>query len=199
MNMYLPGKNTRAIIFDLDGTLADTMPLHFKAWQLTCRNHGMEMTREFLKDHMGRPGWEISEDIIAEHGLGDKITGKQLVSEKISCYRKLEPGVKEIKEVADIVRKYHGKIPMAVGTGGFTEAAHKTLSLIQMTTYFDIVVTADDVKNHKPYPDTFLRAAELLGIEPGYIDVFEDGDLGLEAAKRAGMNPVDIRPWIESW
>ena len=197
--MYTPGKDTRGLIFDLDGTLADTMPLHFEAWQLTCRKFGMEMSREFLQSHMGRPGWEISEDIISLHGLNQKIKGPDLVKAKVDCYMSMENNVREIKVIGDIVRKYHGKIPMAVGTGGFTEAAQKTLSLIGMTKYFKIVVTADDVKNHKPHPDTFLKAAELLNIDPSGIDVFEDGELGLEAARRAGMNPVDIRPWIKAW
>jgi beta-phosphoglucomutase-like phosphatase (HAD superfamily) len=197
--MYKPGKETRGMIFDLDGTLADTMPLHFKAWQTTCRSFGMEMSREFLQSHMGRPGWEISKDIISLHGLNDKINDRDLVKAKVECYMAMENEVKEIRVIGDIVRKYHGIIPMAIGTGGFYEAARKTLSRIGMSEYFDVMVTADDVSKHKPHPETFLKAAELLDIEPAAIDVFEDGELGLEAARRAGMNPIDIRPWIKAW
>ena len=88
---------------------------------------------------------------------------------------------------------------MCVGTGAIREAALRTLSAIGMSDYFDIVVTADDVSKHKPDPETFLVCAKRMGSDPSKIEVFEDGDLGLEAASNAGMTPVDIRPWIESW
>lgn len=166
---YKPDPSTLGLIFDLDGTLADTMPLHFKAWQLTCREFGMEMTREFLKSHMGRPGWEISLDLIKEHGLSDKISGEEFKDAKIRVYKTLEHKVKPIAPVAEIVLKYYGKLPMSVGTGGFTEAAHKTLSKVNMSQYFDIVVTADDVKHHKPHPETFLKCAERMQLDPGLL------------------------------
>lgn len=197
--MYIKKKETEGLIFDLDGTLADTMPLHFRAWQMACHNNGMDMSSAYLKSRMGRPAWEIGRDIIRENGLEDKIDHETLFKEKIELFKSLKSRIKPITPVTDIVRKYHGKLPMCVGTGAIKEAAIRTLEDIEMTDYFSIIVTAEDVSNHKPHPETFLKCSELMGIDPARIEVFEDGDLGLEAAKRAGMTPIDIRPWVNSW
>jgi beta-phosphoglucomutase-like phosphatase (HAD superfamily) len=106
--------------------------------------------------------------------------------------------IKPIEQVADIVRKYFGKLPMAVGTGGHREAVERTLEVIGMRKYFDIVVTANDVEHHKPDPETFLKCADLMNIKPSFIEVFEDGDLGIEAALRGGMIATDVRSWYDS-
>lgn len=197
--MYKIKKETKGLIFDLDGTLADTMPLHFKAWQMACHKYGMDMSSTYLKSKMGRPAWEIGRDIIRENGLEDRIDHETLFKEKIELFKSLQNGIKPIKPVTDIVRKYHGILPMCVGTGAIKEAAIRTLEDIEMSGYFSIIVTAEDVSNHKPHPETFLKCSEQMGIDPSRIEVFEDGDLGLEAARRAGMTPVDIRPWVERW
>ncbi|MDZ7738280.1 MAG: HAD-IA family hydrolase [Bacteroidales bacterium] len=115
-------------------------------------------------------------------------------------FNDLQHMVKEIGPVADIVRKYHDIIPLAVGTGGPRDTVMHTLEVIDMKKYFRHVVTADDVKNHKPDPETFFKCAELLEVAPSDIIVFEDGDLGIRAAKSAGMQAVDVRGWYEySW
>ena len=159
----------------------------------------MEMSSSYLKERMGRPAWEIGRDIVKDNNLEDLVDYNVLFTEKIELFKSLRKDIKAIKPVAEIVEKYHGEIPMCVGTGAIREAAHRTLDDIGMSKYFEIVVTADDVQNHKPDPETFIKCAELMAIEPPDIEVFEDGDLGLEAAKRAGMHPVDIRSWIDSW
>ncbi len=197
--MYIKKAETEGFIFDLDGTLADTMPLHFKAWQLACSKYNIDMTSSYLKSKMGRPAWEIGRDIIRENNKENIIDHETLFKEKIELFKSLRNKIEPILPVTDIVRKYHGVLPVCVGTGAIKEAAVRTLEDIGMTRYFDIIVTAEDVSNHKPHPETFLKCAELMGIEPAKIEVFEDGDLGLEAAERAGMTPIDIRPWIESW
>jgi len=104
--------------------------------------------------------------------------------------------IKAIDPVVQIVKDYYGKLPMALGTGSRKAIAKMTIDSIGLTPYFEILVAAEDVVHHKPYPDTFLRCAELLKIEPEYCMVFEDGEPGLDAAKRAGMVPVDIRKII---
>ncbi len=109
--------------------------------------------------------------------------------EKIEDVRIIEP-------VARLAREYHGRLPMSLGTGGTRELAALTMKAIGMDRYFDVVVTADDVTRHKPAPETFLRCAELMGVEPRYCQVFEDGDQGLEAARSAGMVPTDVRPYL---
>ena len=106
--------------------------------------------------------------------------------------------VKPIGPVVDIVKEYHGTLPMAVGTGGHREAVERTLEITGLREYFDIIVTANDVNSFKPHPETFLKCAELMEVEPEFIDVFEDGELGIEAAKKAGMNAIDVRSWYDS-
>jgi beta-phosphoglucomutase-like phosphatase (HAD superfamily) len=197
--MYTTKKKTKGLIFDLDGTLADTMPLHYKAWHMACRKYGINMSSTYLKTKMGRPAWEIGRDIIIENGLEGSVDHEILFKEKIELFKSLQNSIKPIKPVTDIVRKYHGILPMCVGTGAIKDAAIRTLEDIGMSEYFSIIVTAEDVSNHKPHPETFLKCSELMGIDPSTIEVFEDGELGLQAAINAGMTPVDIRPWVDSW
>lgn len=188
----------KGLIFDLDGTLADSMPLHFRAWQNTMARHNATIDSAFLRAHMGTPGWAIAEELIRVNNIEGKVTVEEILKGKLEEFLKVQHLVPPVEPVVAIARKYHGILPMAVGTGGHREAVERTLEVIGMRKYFDIVITANDVERHKPHPDTFLRCAELMGIEPGYIEVFEDGDLGIEAALRAGMIPTDVRSWYNS-
>jgi beta-phosphoglucomutase-like phosphatase (HAD superfamily) len=106
--------------------------------------------------------------------------------------------VKPITPVVDIVKKYWRILPMAVGTGGHRDAVERTLEIIGLRKYFDIIITANDVENFKPHPETFLKCATRMGVEPKFIEVFEDGDLGIEAALNAGMVATDVREWYDS-
>lgn len=188
----------KGLIFDLDGTLADSMPLHFKGWQNACERYDMKIDPEFLKAHMGTPGWIIAEELIKLNNKEGKVTVKQIMESKVEEFQNVQHLVPPVIPVVEIAKKYYGRLPMAVGTGGHREAVVRTLSVIGMTKYFDIVITANDVTNHKPHPETFLRCAELMGVDPAHIEVFEDGDLGLEAAKSAGMIATDVRSWYNS-
>ncbi|HPT32393.1 MAG TPA: HAD-IA family hydrolase, partial [Prolixibacteraceae bacterium] len=103
--------------------------------------------------------------------------------------------------VVEIIRKYHGVLPMAVGTGASRQSATLQLRELRLTPYFEFVVSADDVTRHKPEPETFQRCAELMKVKPTDCQVFEDGVLGMEAARAAGMMVTDVRPYINygSW
>lgn len=188
----------KGLIFDLDGTLADTMPLHFQGWVAACRKFGAEIDNAFLRKHTGSPGWMIADEIIKKCNLNGSVTTDQIISEKLTLFYRDQHSVKPIEPVVDIVKRYHGILPMAVGTGGHREAVERTLEITGLKKYFDIVVTANDVNHFKPHPETFLKCAELMNVEPGYVEVFEDGDLGLEAAIAAGMIATDVRSWYES-
>ncbi len=188
----------QGLIFDLDGTLADTMPYHFEGWKKACIKYGADIDPAFLRRHTGSPGWIIANEIIKKCNLNGSVTVEQIMDEKLEEYFKIQHLAKPIDPVVDIVRKYHGKLPMSVGTGGHREAVERTLELTGLRKYFDIIVTANDVYNFKPHPETFLRCAELMKVDPAHIEVFEDADLGLEAARMAGMTATDVRSWYDS-
>jgi len=186
------------LIFDLDGTLADTMPYHFKGWKIACRKFGADLDTAFLRKHTGSPGWIIASEIIKNCGLNGSVSIDEIMNEKLEQFYKVQHLVKPIDPVVDIVRKYFNKLPMAVGTGGHREAVERTLEITGLREYFDIIITANDVTEFKPRPETFLRCAELMKLDPSVIEVFEDGDLGIEAARRAGMMVTDVRSWYNS-
>jgi beta-phosphoglucomutase-like phosphatase (HAD superfamily) len=191
-------KGIKGLIFDLDGTLADTMPYHFRGWRKACQKFGADIDTAFLRKHTGTPGWIIADEIIRKCNLNGSVTIDQIMEEKLIEFYKDQHLVKPILPVVEIAKKYFGIMPMAVGTGGHREAVERTMAITDIRKYFDIVITANDVDNFKPHPETFLRCAELMGIEPEFIEVFEDGDLGIEAAINAGMVATDVRSWYDS-
>jgi len=188
----------KGLIFDLDGTLADTMPWHFQAWQKACERFGIVMDTEFLQAITGAPGWKIAEEVIAVNGKTGIVSPDDIMKVKLEEFYAIQHNVTPIEPVTALVQKYYGKMPMSVGTGGHRDAVEKTLEIIGIRQYFDIIVTANDVKHHKPHPETFLRCSELMGVDPADCEVFEDGDLGIEAARRAGMIATDVRTWYDS-
>lgn len=188
----------KGLIFDLDGTLVDSMPIHFDGWKKACDRFGAHIDPDFLRFHTGSPGWAIATAIIETSGLNGIVAVDQIMKVKLEEFYKSQHLIKPIEPVAEIVRKYYGRLPMAVGTGGHREAVERTLEVTGMRKYFDIVMTANDVVNYKPHPETFLKCAEMMNIEPQLIEVFEDGDLGIEAAVRAGMVATDVRNWYSS-
>jgi beta-phosphoglucomutase-like phosphatase (HAD superfamily) len=188
----------KGLIFDLDGTLVDSMPLHFDGWKKACERFGATIDQAFLRYHTGSPGWAIAAAIIENCGLNGSVTIDQIMKIKLEEFYNSQHLIKPIESVADIVRKYYGKLPMSVGTGGHREAVERSLEVTGMRKYFDIVITANDVQQFKPHPETFLKCAGLMNIDPGYIEVFEDGELGIEAAVKAGMIATDVRSWYDS-
>jgi len=188
----------KGLIFDLDGTLADTMPYHFKGWRHACQKFGCDIDKDFLRKHTGTPGWIIADEILKKCNLDGNVTRDQIMNEKLIEFYKDQHLVKPILPVVEIVKKYFGILPMAVGTGGHREAVERTLDITDLRKYFDIVITANDVENFKPHPETFIKCAAIMNIEPEFIEVFEDGDLGIEAALNAGMQVTDVRSWYDS-
>jgi HAD superfamily hydrolase (TIGR01509 family) len=127
----------------------------------------------------------------AQYGYDLDVRETHAVKEK--RYKELVHSVQEIKAVTDIVRKYHGKVPMAVASGGTRDIVDATLSAVGLHQYFDVIVAANDVVNGKPAPDIFLLAAEKMGVDAADCIVYEDGDPGIVAAKAAGMRVIDVR------
>lgn len=192
----IPG--VKGLIFDLDGTLVNSMPYHLYCWKKACKHFGADIDQNFLRMHTGSPGRIIAEEAIKKNHLEDKVTIEDVMKLKFDIFDKVQHNIKAIKPVADIVKKYYGILPMAVGTGGHSGVVEKSLAYAGLDKYFDIIVTASDIQHFKPHPETFLKCAEKMGVAPQDIEVFEDGDLGIEAAKRAGMYVADVKSWYNS-
>ncbi len=180
-------------IFDCDGTLADSMPLHFRAW-----NHGLEAggARHRLDPHgfMTVAGMALAQTV--EHWTreyGEKINLEAVVAAKNEYFEKHRGDIVAIEPIIAFAEdlKAAGK-PIAVASGGRRDDVVATLRHIGARDLFDIIVTADDVATAKPAPDLFLLAAERMGVSPEQCYVIEDSDLGIEAADRAGMDSVRI-------
>ena len=179
------------LIFDCDGTLADTMPLHFLAWSETMQRHGIEFDHDCFLANAGRPTVAIIGSLLEEQSLNGNAV--EIAAEKEQAFLRHLPEVKPIEAVAQIARQHHGQMPMGVGSGSNRAVVHQILDLIGMADLFGAVVGAEDTERHKPEPDVFLEVARQIGVEPERCQVFEDADLGLEAARRAGMDAFDIR------
>jgi len=186
--------NIEALIFDIDGTLVDTMPTHFKACQIACRKYGFDFPLEYFIASAGRPTLSVFEDFVKDNNIN--LDGRKLGIEKEQILETLIGEFTPMPIVADLAIESFKKLPMALGTGGTKIIAQKTMDAVDLATFFDIVVTADDVKHHKPHPETFLSCAEQLGVKPEKCLVFEDGEPGIQAAISAGKEYVDIRKFV---
>jgi len=182
----------KALIFDCDGTLADTMPLHWRAWQTVTERHGLH----FPEDRFYALGGVPSRDILKMLGQeqGKPLDPLAVSKEKEAAYIPFLPQVQEIAVVVNIAREHYGIIPMAVASGGVQAHINEVLTHLGIRHLFQAVVTSEQVTRQKPAPDIFLEAARRLGVAPQFCRAYEDTDLGLEAIRAAGMEAVDVRP-----
>jgi len=184
----------RALIFDLDGTLSNSLPVHMNTWNKVGEIYGFKFDPQIMFEMTGRATIEFARRVVEQYGLS--ADPEEIVKLKQQSFWDSAGLLEPVEEIVALVKEYSGKLPMAVGTGASRKSAEVQLEELGISDYFDAIVTADDVICHKPNPDTFLKCAELLGVEPGKCQVFEDGDLGIEAAKTAGMMVTDVRPHI---
>jgi len=184
----------KALIFDLDGTLVDSMPLHYEAWKEVCAMKGLDFSEEEFYSLAGVPSDRIFEIINERHGTDFEPATDSLFKEE--TYLKKIHKLKPVEPVFALAKDYHGKLPMSIGTGSPGQHSWKAVKELGLDKYFDILISKNDVKEGKPNPETFLKCAEAMNIEPQFCQVFEDGDPGLKAAKTAGMIATDIREYI---
>lgn len=184
----------KALIFDLDGTLSDSLPVHMATWNTLGETFGFIFEDRIVHEMTGMPTIAFAQRLVDENKLS--VSPEELVRLKQQAFWNSVGLIKPIDIVVDIVRNHYGKLPMAVGTGASRKSAMLQLDTLGLTGYFQVIVTADDVTRHKPYPDTFLKCAEVMGVDPEDCQVFEDGILGMEAARSAGMMITDVRPFI---
>jgi HAD superfamily hydrolase (TIGR01509 family) len=184
----------KGLIFDCDGTLVDSMPLHMKAWEEAVHLFGANFDPEFFFSKKGMR----SKDIVAQFSLqsGKPLNGADVVRLKDNFFLQHIADVMPLPIVVDVVRRYHKILPMAVASGGGREIVERELQVTGIVNFFDVILTADDPFKPKPFPDLFLEAARKIGVQPSLCQVFEDGDLGLQAAENAGMLATDIRPFM---
>jgi len=187
-------ENARGLIFDLDGTLSDSLQGHVSTWNIVGKKYGFIFDANIIIEMTGKPTIEFAKKIVEQFGIA--ANPKDLARTKQEAFWNLAQNLQPINEVVSIVKKYYGKLPMAVGTGAGRKTAEVQLEALNLTKYFNAIVSADDVKNYKPEPHTFLKCARLIGVEPKYCQVFEDGVLGIIAAQNAGMMVTDVRPYI---
>lgn len=182
----------QALIFDCDGTLADTMPAHYRAWQTVLAPLSLQFPERRFYALAGVPTPRIAELLVGESGRRD-LDPLALADLKERTYAESVDRVAPIDKVVAVARAARGRLPLAVASGSHRSLVEATLAAIGTTGWWQAVVTAEDVLHPKPAPDIFLEAARRLGVAPELCTVYEDGDLGLEAARRAGMTAVDIR------
>ncbi len=182
-----------AFIFDCDGTIADSMPLHFRAWQSAFAAHRapFEFSWELFLRRAGKTLEVTVAELNAEFGCA--LDPDAVALHQRQAYSALLSGVAPVKPVVDLLWSSAGRLPMAVASGSDLPTVRNTLQLLGVLRLFPVIVTAFDVKHGKPAPDLFLLAAERLGVSPSDCVVFEDSPLGIEAAERAGMGAVLVR------
>jgi beta-phosphoglucomutase-like phosphatase (HAD superfamily) len=191
MNLVIPDREFDGYIFDCDGTLADTMPLHFRAWTRIVGEMGGSFPEELFYQTGGKPTAQILEMLRDQHGL--RVDDLRVVAERKEDYfLELIREVRPIEAVVQIARRWSGIKPMAVASGGFHRQVELTLDALGIRSLFMAIVCVEDYARGKPFPDPFLEAARRLKVAPMDCLVFEDSDLGVQAAAAAGMQCVFV-------
>ena len=186
--------NIKGLIFDLDGTLVDSMQAHYEAWNDMAKYAGFEFPKDYFYALAGMPTIKIIKILSEKHNID--LDPYELVKVKEEAYYTRLDRIKIIEPVVDVVKRYFEVLPMSIGTGGKRDISVRVVKELGLDKYFNIMVAAEDVENHKPAPDTFLKCAELMKVLPEHCQVFEDGELGIEAAKAAGMAVTDVRHYL---
>ena len=188
ITLDIPPGDFRAFIFDCDGTLADTMPLHHQAYREILHPMGADFPEALFYSLGGMPAKETIDYLNAQFGW--TMPAEETAERKEARFGELIPQVKPVTAVVDFMRGVSGRFPLAVASGGRKEYVLATLVALGIREHFRAVVTVEDVVHPKPAPDTYLEAARRLGVEPAGCLVFEDTPLGIAAATAAGMQSV---------
>jgi HAD superfamily hydrolase (TIGR01509 family) len=192
MKLKLPEGSFEAYLFDCDGTIADSMPLHYRAWKKALGEWNCEFSEELFYSWGGMPIAEIIATLNERHGLNMPV---EVVSRrKEGIYFELLPQLKAVPEVLEHIEAQHGRIPFAVVSGSTKESVTASLVALKLLDRFDTFVCAGDYEKSKPDPEAFLLAAAKLKVAPESCLVFEDTKMGIQAATAAGMASVRVPP-----
>ncbi|MET8094611.1 HAD-IA family hydrolase [Micromonospora sp. NPDC005220] len=190
MSLPLPPGPFAAYLFDCDGTIVDSMPLHYLAWQRALGEWGCEFPEELFYAWGGRPTADIIVDLNEQQDLAMPVA--VVVERRESYYQELLPQLAAVPEVLAHIHDAHRRVPFAVVSGSTRASVTASLGALGLLDRFDVLVCADDYTRAKPDPEAFLLAAEQLGVPPESCLVFEDTDLGIQAATAAGMASVRV-------
>jgi len=180
-----------AIIFDLDGTLSDTMPLHYKAFCTAFKKYGiLDFSEKLFYELAGVPADKITQMILNKHNVN--ISALDLADEKDALFHEYSSDIKPIKKIIDIADKYKSSKKLAVATGSIRWSAEESLTKLQIREWFPVVICSNDITKPKPDPEIFLKAAKQLNVKPNKCLVIEDSPLGIQGAKSAGMQAIHI-------
>jgi len=194
MKLTLPDGSFRAYLFDCDGTVCDSMPLHYVAWSKALGECGCPFAEDVFYSWGGKPAHEIIAELNALRGL--QMNVESVAHRKEQLYYDLLPQLKAVPEVLEQIEAAHGRIPLAVVSGSRRDSVTNSLRVLGLLDKFETLVCAGDYARSKPHPDPFLMAAERLGVLPEECLVFEDTEMGIAAATAAGMASVKV---LEAW
>ncbi len=186
----VPPPGVRALLFDCDGTLVDSLGVYQHAWTGPLADRGFTMTDEWFQSYAGasmRPFIEGALGVLAPEEY-DEVERAGFDSFLAHIHL-----IQAFEHVVDIARAYHGVLPMAVVSGGREQPVLRSLEAVGIRELFDVVVTSDQVEHSKPAPDCYLMAAEHLGVAPGDCLAYEDSETGLRSARAAGVPVLDVR------
>ena len=194
MTLTLPEGHFKAYLFDCDGTIANSMPLHYVAWKKALAEWGCEFPERTFYAWGGLPAAEIVATLAREQGL--TMPAEEVAHRKEDLYYEILHELQAVPEVLEQIEQNHGRIPFAVVSGSTRDSVTKSLAALGILDKFDTLVCAGDYSRSKPDPEPFLLAAQRLGVAPEDCLVFEDTEMGIEAATAAGMASVKIlQPW----
>jgi beta-phosphoglucomutase-like phosphatase (HAD superfamily) len=183
-----------ALIFDLDGTLVDSTPVHYTAWSQALADLGIDLDRESFQEFFGKTNATILAEMAEKI---DREVDRETVSRKKDEYFVQNISmVMPNRRVVEVAEKYVGTIPLAVATNERMGIANMVLRMTGLQPHFDLLVSGDEVDHPKPAPDLFVECSFRLGIAPEKCHVFEDSVFGIDAAKAAGMSVTDVRPFL---
>lgn len=188
-------QGVKGLIFDLDGTILDSMPLHYEGYNHALAPYGVEYPKAVFESRGGIPTKNTMRLIEEDYRIENFDIEQALEAKRVFVESNLDR-IQMIAPVFDIIKMNFGKIPMAVGTGSNRKVVDELFKKFSLTKYIPHVVTATDVCHFKPHPETFLKCAALLSLNPEDCVVFEDGKPGIQAAETAGMKVVDVTKYL---